>query len=340
MQASIIPLLRCPGCSGTRLKADAFTGSARGDIKEGVVTCPRCRSWYPIEEYVLEFLPPALAYWEDRKKFWQKHKARLKGFAFVPEKIRQSRDLQRTQQTYFDWYADNERQAYTSYAQSPFWQATDDHVFARWEQGIRPGIRFLDVGCAQGRSTFRFAHHPIDIVGFDIAKAMVLQAAKRYRSGDFRAAMSFLVADATEFPFADRSFGGVILYGVLHHLADPRRACREIARVLRPRGVYFGLENNASPVRVFFDLMQRVFPIWYEKAGVKPLMTLSDFRLWFRGTGVRLAMTTCTFLPPHAVNLLPVGFATRLVRLTDAWASGNPLMAPIGGLIVIKGQKK
>lgn len=339
MQASIISLLRCPDCGCTRLKADAFTGSARGDIKEGVVTCPRCRSWYPIEEYVLEFLPPALAYWEDRKKFFQKYKTHLKGCTVASRKADQSHNLQRTQQEYFDWYADNERQAYTSYAGSPFWQATDAHIFSAWETRIRPGMRILDVGCAQGRSAFRFADHPIDIVGFDIAKAMVLQAAKRYRSGKYRATMSFLVADATEFPFANRTFSGVILYGVLHHLTDPAGACREIARVLRSGGVYFGLENHASPVRIFFDVLQRVFPIWYEKAGVKPLMTMADFRQWFRRTGVRLDMTTCTFLPPHAVNLLPVGIATRLVRATDAWFSGNPLAAPFGGLIVIKGQK-
>lgn len=340
MQASIISLLRCPGCGGTRLKADAFKVSSGGDIREGVVTCPRCRSWYPIENDVLEFLPSSLAYWEDRKKFWQKFKTRLKGCTFVPEKARQSHVAQHIQQEYFDWYADNERQAYTSYAQSPFWQATDAHIFSAWEQGIRPGMRILDVGCAQGRSAFRFAHHPIDIVGFDISKIMVQQAAKRYRSGKYRATMSFLVADATEFPFGNRTFSGVLLYGVLHHLTDPKGACREIARVLRPRGVYFGLENHVSPVRVFFDVLQRVFPIWYEKAGVKPLMSLSDFRLWFRGTGVRLAMTTCTFLPPHVVNLFPVGIATRLVRATDAWFSSNPLFAQFGGLIVIKGQKK
>ena len=183
MQASITSLLRCPNCGCTRLKADAFTGSTGGDIREGAVICPRCRSWYPIEDYVLEFLPTALAYREDRKKFWQKHKMRLKGLAVTPKASRQSLVPQRTQQQYFDWYADNERQAYTRYAGSPFWQATDAHIFGAWEQGIRPGMRLLDVGCAQGRSTFRFAKHPIDIVGFDIAKTMVQQAAKRYRSG-------------------------------------------------------------------------------------------------------------------------------------------------------------
>lgn len=339
MQASVATVLRCPGCGDTHLRAETYEGSPGGDIREGAIICRRCRTWYPIEDHVLEFLPPQLAYWEDRKKFFQNHKTRLKGLGFVPREADQSYPLQRTQQQYFDWYADNERQAYTSYAESPFWQATDAHIFGAWEKRIRPGMRLLDVGCAQGRSAFRFADHEIDIVGFDISKTMIQQAAKRYRSGKYRATMSFLVADATQFPFARHTFDAVLLYGVIHHLADPEGACREIVRVLRPGGVYFGLENHASPLRLFFDFLQRVFPIWYEKAGVKPLMTMSDFRRWFRRTGLRLDMTTCTFLPPHAVNLLPAGLATRLVRVTDAWLSQNPWTARYGGLLVIKGEK-
>ena len=47
----------------------------------------------------------------------------------------------------------------------------------------------------------------------------------------------------------DSSFDYVLIYGVLHHLPDAGFACREVARTLKPGGIYFGLENNETIFR-------------------------------------------------------------------------------------------
>lgn len=47
------------------------------------------------------------------------------------------------------------------------------------------------------------------------------------------------VADAHALPIADASLDGVIMVSVLEHLYDPIRAANEVARVLKPGGVYF-----------------------------------------------------------------------------------------------------
>src|SRR5215472_15415412 len=45
------------------------------------------------------------------------------------------------------------------------------------------------------------------------------------------------VADARELPFVDRSFDMVMSAHMLEHLPEPGEGLREIARVLRPRGL-------------------------------------------------------------------------------------------------------
>ncbi len=323
------------------MRVDVFAHDRGDEIAQGVLLCSRCESWFPIDQYVLELLPPALTYWDDRQRFWKRYQSRMKGLLLSPRKEANAPVTpQRLQQQYFDWYAHNEKQQYTKYAQSPFWQATDTLVFGQWKKAIRPRMRLLDVGCAQGRSAFWLADLPVTIAAFDISKSMIAQAVVRYRSGNYRASMSFIVADATQFPFVSRSFDVVLLYGVLHHLADPAGACREIVRVLRSGGTYFGLENHASPLRLVFDFLQRFIPIWYEKAGTKPIMTERDFHRWFGGTDMNISLGTRTFLPPHLINLLTLSVARLLVGATDAWGSAHAMSAKLGGLLVIEGHRE
>ncbi len=48
-----------------------------------------------------------------------------------------------------------------------------------------------------------------------------------------------LVADAHALPVANNSLDGVLMVSVLEHLYDPVRAANEVARVLKPGGVFF-----------------------------------------------------------------------------------------------------
>lgn len=339
MYTAILSLLQCPDCYSGNFRLLVYEKDTQDDIKTGVVICKKCLRWHPIEHFALEFLPAHLSYGEDRKTFYRSHARDLKKLPILSAHPSTS-SPQAVQQRYFDWYADNEKQSYTAYAHSNFWKATDALVFGQWKQNIRAGDLVLDVGCAQGRSTFLLSDLPVSIVGFDISKAMIRQAVKRYKNGKCNAILSFIIADATHFPFKKSMFDTVLLYGVLHHLADPAMACREIVRVLKGGGQYFGLENHQSSVRMIFDFFQWLVPIWYEKAGVKPLMTISDFDRWFVGTGMRLDITYRTFLPPHLINILPMYIAQRIVEASDSWVERYKLLKKLGGLMVIEGQKR
>jgi SAM-dependent methyltransferase len=53
---------------------------------------------------------------------------------------------------------------------------------------------------------------------------------------------------AESLPFADGSVGALVLFDVLHHLADPRRFFAEAARVLAPGGRAVLCEPHVSPL--------------------------------------------------------------------------------------------
>nr|WP_249127453.1 class I SAM-dependent methyltransferase [Bradyrhizobium lablabi] len=62
------------------------------------------------------------------------------------------------------------------------------------------------------------------------------------------------VADAHRLPFADKSFAGVVMLDVLHHLERPIEFLREAARVLRPGGCLAMMEPAMTTLaRGFYD---------------------------------------------------------------------------------------
>ena len=222
----------------------------------------------------------------------------------------------------------------------PFWVAADEIAFARWRERIRPGAWLLDVGCGPGRATVKVLDLDIDVIAFDVSKAAVRQAEERHRRGGYPARATFFAADATRFPVRKAALDCVLVYGVLHHVPDPRAACLEIARVLRPGGKYLGSENNETVFRRAFEWLQRLRPLWYEEAGPEALISDRTLREGFRGTGVEVETRSSVYLPPHLLNLLPPGLGRFLLGATDAVGNAIPGLRRNGGLVLVEGTKR
>ncbi|MDR0627182.1 MAG: class I SAM-dependent methyltransferase [Bifidobacteriaceae bacterium] len=97
---------------------------------------------------------------------------------------------------------------------------------------LEPGLTVLDVGSASGTLTRDLAAKvaPGRVVGLDLAADAVLAA----RQDPARPAnLSYEVGDVYALPFPAGSFDLVHSHQVLHHLADPVAAIREMARVGR-----------------------------------------------------------------------------------------------------------
>lgn len=110
-----------------------------------------------------------------------------------------------------------------------------------WERNFRDYLRphepealqgqlVLDVGAGSGRHSFEAHRHGARVVAVDLGDAV--HVARR----NLPAEVVTVQADAEELPFHDAAFDFVMAIGVLHHLPDPRRALKSLARLVRPGG--------------------------------------------------------------------------------------------------------
>ncbi len=101
----------------------------------------------------------------------------------------------------------------------------------------RPGQIVLDVGCGVGddvRALAGVVGPTGRAIGLDFSQALILEAHARSRGASLRT--DFTRGDACRLPFPDASFDGVRAERMLQHLREPRRAVKEMARVVRPGG--------------------------------------------------------------------------------------------------------
>lgn len=126
--------------------------------------------------------------------------------------------------------------------------------------GGRNGLRgehVLEVGCGRGVGLEILASlGAASAVGFDLDPAMIALARSRVASGGWGVAA--YVGDATAISAPDGSFDAVVEYAILHHIPPWRDALGEVARVLRPGGVFYFEDllrgfTTAWPVSVLFD---------------------------------------------------------------------------------------
>jgi ubiquinone/menaquinone biosynthesis C-methylase UbiE len=123
--------------------------------------------------------------------------------------------------------------------------------------GTLVGKQVLEVGCGRGVGVeILLARGAASVAGFDLDPAMVALAQQRLAQYGARAHV--FVADAARIAAPDASFDAVVDYGVIHHIPNWPQALREIARVLKPGGVFYFEDLlkrliSARPMRALFD---------------------------------------------------------------------------------------
>lgn len=121
------------------------------------------------------------------------------------------------------------------------------------------GGRILEVGCGRGIALPVLAERlaPSALVGVDVDPELIVLAERHLRVRGVQATL--LHADVRELPLESSSFDLVIDFGTCYHVsggtAGARTALAEIARVLRPGGLFVHetpvAQHLAHPVRSF-----------------------------------------------------------------------------------------
>ena len=107
--------------------------------------------------------------------------------------------------------------------------------------------RILEVGCGPGELWLQNADRiPAgwELTLADLSPGMVDKAREGLGDG-----AEYQVADVQELPFEDGSFDGVIANHMLYHVPDRPRALAEIARVLRPGGLFYASTNGTDHLK-------------------------------------------------------------------------------------------
>jgi sterol 24-C-methyltransferase len=109
------------------------------------------------------------------------------------------------------------------------------------EGGFRSGWRVLDVGCGVGRPALTIAAPSgASVTGVNISAEQLPIARQMAVGHGLAEVVRFVGGDAMNMPFASDSFDAAYVLQSMCHAPDKSAAYREIARVLRPAGVFLG----------------------------------------------------------------------------------------------------
>ena len=101
------------------------------------------------------------------------------------------------------------------------------------------GKRVLEIACGRGGFACWLAardrHAPAEVVAADFAETAVRKG-EEFAAGRGIVGISWEVADIQDIKHADASFDTLVSCETVEHVPDPRRAVRELARVLKPGG--------------------------------------------------------------------------------------------------------
>jgi ubiquinone/menaquinone biosynthesis C-methylase UbiE len=174
---------------------------------------------------------------------------------------------------------------------------------------VRAGNRVLDVGTGPGDVAAEAAGRGAEVIGIDLAAAMINLAVRLHPR------LRFVIADAVSPPFEDGAFDVVVGNFTLHHIPDQPRALASWRRLLRRSGC-LGLTVWDDPgscrmLGLFGDAVAAAGVVSTGEPSGAPAMAASD-------QAYRELLASAGFDP---VAVSTIGFTIRPVSVDALWTS-------------------
>jgi 2-polyprenyl-3-methyl-5-hydroxy-6-metoxy-1,4-benzoquinol methylase/uncharacterized protein YbaR (Trm112 family) len=198
MYRDLLDFLICPDCDGEISLQLAPEEERDGEVIEGRLSCPSCRTHYPVRDGIPRFVTEAENYGEN--------------FAF--EWLRWGR-------VQIDRHARHRLSTERFLADS------------RWPADWLPGKLLLDAGCGAGRFTDAAATLGARVIAVDLSGAVV---AARNNTREEGRKVHVIQASLFRLPLRRQSFDGVFCMGVIQHTPEPERVMTALPAYLKPGG--------------------------------------------------------------------------------------------------------
>ena len=163
------------------------------------------------------------------------------------------------------------------------------------------GKTVLDLGCAGGFMAEALAQRGAEVTGIDPAAEAIDAARDHARAGGLRIGYDVGVGEAL--PYASESFDAVVCVDVLEHVSDLEKVLAEVARTLRPGGMFLYDTINRNPlarlatITIAEDLL-RLLP----RGTHDPAMFIKPSELRAALNGAGLVPGAVTGLGPRGIN--------------------------------------
>jgi 2-polyprenyl-6-hydroxyphenyl methylase/3-demethylubiquinone-9 3-methyltransferase len=196
--------------------------------------------------------------------------------------------------------------------------------------GIDPSrCAVLDVGCGGGFLAEEFARLGARVVGVDPSAAS-LDAARRHAASE-RLDITYRLGRGEDLPCDDASFDVVLCCDVLEHVDLVGAVVHEIARVLRPGGVFFfdTINRTAASRLVVIKLMQE----WRWSSWVP--RDLHDWDRFITPDELRADLAAAGLAQRHLIGLVPGVGPLAMVRAIRARKRGAITFGEFGRRVPI-----
>ena len=244
-------------------------------------------------------------------------------------------EIKNEQRIFFNDYA---KKYDVENVETPYRYALNSKTIQKWKYEISQNSTVLDIGCGTGHCITPLIQHGAKVLALDISKEMLGKA--RATTHHLSENLSFIISDAEKLPLKDSSFDVCISLGTLHHLPNPVECIKEISRVLKSEGHFYGSEPNKTFFRSIYEKLE--FLHAWKTPKFHLVFSRANLEFLFKKAGIQIELETTTYLPPILFNKLfswNQRMGSIVLRSVDYLFERIPFLRGNGGIILILGKK-